>query len=64
MIHGYNGIPKIYWWLKQELEKKGYSIIIPEFPSQKNVIYDKWKVILDKYKSKNVYKFSWICRNI
>ena len=51
MIHGYNGIPKIYWWLKQGLEKKGYSVIIPEFPSQENVIYDKWKAIFNKYKS-------------
>lgn len=50
MIHGYNGIPKIYWWLKQELEEKGYSVVMPEFPPQENVIYDKWKVILDEYK--------------
>ncbi|MCI8470766.1 MAG: hypothetical protein HFJ35_04715 [Clostridia bacterium] len=32
------------------MRKKEYSVIIPEFSSQKNVIYDKWKVILDKYK--------------
>ena len=50
MIHGYNGIPKIYYWLKQELETRGYLVIIPEFPAQEGVVYDKWIKILDEYK--------------
>lgn len=50
MIHGYNGIPKIYEWLKEELEKKGYSVVLPKFPTQRNVIYEKWRMILNDYK--------------
>jgi len=52
MIHGYNGIPKIYEWLKKELEKKGYSVFIPKFPAQDGVVYDNWKLILDNDKEK------------
>lgn len=50
LIHGYNGIPKIYEWLKKELNKKGYSVIVPEFPPQEGVKYDIWKTILNDYK--------------
>lgn len=49
MIHGYNGVPKIYNWLKENLEQRQYSVIIPEFPTQEGVIYDKWKEVFDKY---------------
>lgn len=51
MIHGYNGIPKIYNWLKDELEKREYKVIVPEFPSADGVIYDNWNEILDNYKN-------------
>ena len=47
MIHGYNGIPKIYHWLKQELEMKGYHVIMPEFPAKEGVVYNIWSKILD-----------------
>lgn len=50
LIHGYNGIPKIYEWLEEELERLGYSIIVPEFPAREGVVYESWKNILDKYK--------------
>lgn len=51
LIHGYNGIPKIYEWLKKELDKKGYSVIVPEFLPQEGVKYDIWKTILNDYKN-------------
>lgn len=51
MIHGYNGIPKIYEWLKEELEQMGYSVILPQLPIKENVIYEKWRKILDDYKN-------------
>ena len=51
LIHGYNGVPKIYEWLKGELEKIDYTVIIPKFPSQVGVIYKNWKMILDEYKN-------------
>lgn len=39
LIHGYNGIPKIFNWLKEELNKKEYNVIVPEFASREGVIY-------------------------
>ena len=51
LIHGYNGVPKIYEWLKGELEKIDYTVIIPKFPPQVGVIYKNWKMILDEYKN-------------
>lgn len=43
LIHGYNGIPKIYEWLKEKLVRKGNLVIMPKFPTQEGVIYDIWK---------------------
>ncbi|MCI9063079.1 MAG: hypothetical protein HFJ17_00490 [Clostridia bacterium] len=50
LIHGYNGIPKIYEWLEKELEKLGYNVIVPEFPPREGVIYEQWKNIFNNYK--------------
>ncbi len=35
IFHGTEGHPKENWfpWLKQELEAKGYNVIVPQFPS-------------------------------
>lgn len=35
IIHGTEGHPKENWfpWLKQELEKNGYNVLVPQFPS-------------------------------
>lgn len=51
LIHGYNGIPKIYEWLKNELEKLKYNVILPEFPPREGVIYEEWKKIFDQYRA-------------
>lgn len=50
LIHGYNGIPKIYEWLEKELKNLGYNVILPHFPAREGVIYEDWKNIFDKYK--------------
>lgn len=49
LIHGYNGIPKIYNWLKEKLEEQGYNVYIPEFPPREEAIYNNWKNILDEF---------------
>ncbi len=49
LIHGFNGIPKVYNWLQEELSKKNYNVIIPEFPPQEKCNYSNWSKILDKY---------------
>lgn len=51
MVHGYNGIPKVYEWLKEELIQKGYLVIVPKFPTQEGVIYNMWRKIFDNYKN-------------
>ena len=51
LIHGFNGIPKVYNWLQEELTKKNYNVIIPEFPPREKCKYDSWSKILDKYKT-------------
>jgi hypothetical protein len=35
IIHGTEGHPQENWfpWLKQQLEKKGYNVLVPQFPS-------------------------------
>lgn len=76
LIHGYNGIPKIYNWLENELKNKGYKVIIPEFPTREEVIYSKWKNIMDNYKQNlnkdtiviahsigNEFLIKYICEN-
>ena len=50
LIHGINGTPKVFEWLKTELEKSGYEVIMPSFPIQEGAIYEKWKDVLNQYK--------------
>ena len=47
LVHGYNGIPKIYEWLKNELEELGYHVILPQFPIREGVKYTQWKEVFD-----------------
>ncbi len=50
LVHGFNGIPKIYKYFKQKLEEKGYNVIIPEFPTKTDITIDRYYKIFDKYK--------------
>lgn len=50
LVHGYNGIPKIYTYFKEELEKAGYNVMIPEFPTKTEITIDRYYNVLEKYK--------------
>ncbi|MBD3252891.1 serine hydrolase family protein [Candidatus Pacearchaeota archaeon] len=44
IIHGSYGNPDENWfpWLKKELESRGNSVFVPEFPTPKNQNLDNW----------------------
>ena len=50
LIHGFNGIPKIFQYFKEELEKLDYNVIMPEFPVREEITVKGYFEILDKYK--------------
>lgn len=51
LIHGFNGIPKIFQYFKEKLEKLNYNVIMPEFPVREEITVEGYFAILDKYKS-------------
>lgn len=51
LIHGFNGVPKIYDYFKEVLSVKGYNVIIPEFPTRTDITVDGFFKVFDKYKS-------------
>ena len=50
LVHGFNGVPKIYTYFKQKLEEKSYNVIIPEFPTKTNITIDGFFKVFDEYK--------------
>lgn len=50
LIHGFNGIPKIFQYFKEELEKLDYNVIMPGFPVREEITVEGYFEILDKYK--------------
>lgn len=52
IIHGFNGDTTYTFGpsLKDFLEGKGYTVIIPNFPIRSDASFKKWSLILDKYK--------------
>ena len=51
LIHGFNGIPKIFEYFKEELEKLNFNVIIPEFPVRDEISVEGYFKIFDKYKN-------------
>lgn len=51
LVHGFNGIPKIFYYFKKELEKNCYNVIIPDFPIRDDITVEKYFDIFDEYKS-------------
>lgn len=51
LIHGFNGVPKIYEYFKDVLSEKGYNVIIPEFPTRTDITIDGFFQVFEKYKN-------------
>lgn len=50
LLHGYNGIPQIFYWLQQELEKMNYTVIMTNLPPREGLRYEIWKKEMEKIK--------------
>ena len=52
IIHGFNGDTTYTFgpYLKKEFEKRGYNVIMPNFPIRSEATYLGWSSILDNYK--------------
>ncbi len=50
IVHGWDGHPKEGWfpWLKNQLEKKGFTVNIPQLPQPEKPRIDKWIPFLIK----------------
>lgn len=53
IIHGFNGDTTYTFgpYLKDEFEKRGYNVIMPNFPIRSEATFSGWSSILDNYKS-------------
>ncbi len=50
LIHGFNGIPRIFDYFKNVLENKGYNVILPNFPVREEITLDGYFKVLDEYR--------------
>lgn len=50
LVHGFNGIPKVFLYFKDELTRLGYNVIMPDFPVREEITVEGYFKIFDKYK--------------
>lgn len=54
IIHGVYANPDANWfpWLKAELEKKGFEVIVPKFPTPLDQSLESWFRVFSQYENK------------
>ena len=50
LVHGFNGIPKIFEYFKKELEQRGYNVLMPDFPVREEITVEGYYEVFDKYR--------------
>lgn len=52
IVHGAYGNPNENWfpWIREELEKLGYAVYVPPFPTPKHQSLEEWKDKFQEYK--------------
>lgn len=50
LVHGYNGIPKIFNYFKETFEQNGHKVVMPQFPTQTDITIKGYFDVLDQYK--------------
>ena len=76
LVHGYNGIPKIYNYFKETFEKNGYKVVMPSFPTQTDITIDGYFDVFDQHKNDlndntiiighsigNIMSLKYLCKN-
>src|SRR3989344_3953132 len=50
IVHGWDGFPENHWfpWLKKELEKLDFKVIVPKMPDSGNPRINAWVPFLEK----------------
>lgn len=51
LVHGFNGIPKIFEYFKEELEKNDYNVIMPEFPVREEITVEGYFNVFDSFRN-------------
>ena len=51
IFHGTAGHPQENWfpWLREELEKRGCSVIVPQFPTPQGQTLENWRSVFERY---------------
>ena len=76
LVHGYNGITKLFEYFKDTLSSKGFEVIMPIFPTQTDINQERFFAIFDKYRDKinentiliahsigNIMAMKYLCKN-
>lgn len=50
LIHGFNGLPKIFEYFKNTLEEKGFNVIMPNFPVREEITVEGYFSVFDNYR--------------